>query len=266
MSKLAQRLQRVSEGTPQPLGFAPAARLERALPLALIVSTTRSTEKITAAAIKNGAEFILVPFDPKSRAKPKTPAGAGETPWGVKVSELSDSQHAQLKAAGCDFVVIGPEGTAVRLMSDEDVAAVVAVGTDTEDRLLRAIDGLPGEAIMIDAEPEDTLTVRAMMEYSIVATGLGQNLLVPASEKWGREEFEQLRDAGFAGVVVNVETAADAAALADARKAIQQIPNRRRRDDKPRARVPQLSVGIDVQSDPPDNPDFDPDDDDDDDY
>ena len=265
MSKLVQRLQHVSDGAPQPLGFARPSPQERLLPLALIAHVTKPSDQVTAATAKNGAEFIIVPFVPGSAVKAKAPAGVGDTPWGVRARELSETEHAQLKEAGCDFVVIDTESTPIKLLGDEDVAAVATVTTDTEDRLLRAIDGLPCEAVLVDSEPDDALTVRAMMEYSAVATGLGQNLLVPASVKWGREEFEQLRDAGFAGVMVNVEAAADAKALGGVREAIREIPSRsKRREDRPRARVPQLTVAAEVQPGPPEEPDYDPDDDDDD--
>lgn len=269
MSKLAQRLQRVSDGAPQqPLGFARPAAPERFLPLVLIAHVTNPSDKVTSTAIKSGAEFVIVPFEPGgSRARPKAPVGIGKTPWGIRADGVSEAHHEQLKAAGCDFIVIDTEATPIRLLGDEDVAAIAAVATDTEDRVLRAIDGLPYEAVLVDAEPADTLTVRTMLEYSAVATGLGQNLLAPASPKWGREEFEQLRDAGFAGIVVSVGTAADAEALAGVKDAIEQIPSRsRRRDDRPRARVSQLNVSPDVQPGPPEEPDYDPDDDDDEDY
>ena len=106
-----------------------------------------------------------------------------------------------------------------------------------------------------------------MLEYSAVATGLGQNLLAPASKTWGQDELEQLRDAGFAGIVISVGTAAEAEALAGVKKAIEQIPSRtRRKDDRPRARVPQLNVSPEVQPGPPEEPEYDPDDDDDEDY
>ena len=263
MSKLADRLQRVSEGTPQPLGFAPAARQERALPLVLIAYVTKPGDKVTAAAVENGAEFVIVPFEASGRGKPRSPAGIGEAPWGVRAGELSEAAHGRLKEAGCDFVVVDTGDTPARLLADEDMAAVAAVPTGAEDRLLRAVDGLPCEAVLVDAEPSESLTLRAMIDYSAVATGLGQTLLAPAAAGWGREEFEQLRDVGFAGIVVSVRSVDEARALAGVREAIEQMPNRsRRRDERPRARVPQLSVRPEAG---PAEPDFDPDDDDDDD-
>jgi len=269
VSKLVERLQRVSDGAPQqPLGFARPAAPERFLPLVLIAHVTNPSDKVTSTVIKSGAEFVIVPFEPgRSRARSKEPVGIGKTPWGIRAAGVSEAHHEQLKSAGCDFIVIDTEATPIRLLGDEDVAAIAAVATDTEDRVLRAIDSLPYEAVLVDAEPVDTLTVRTMLEYSALATGLGQNLLVPASPKWGREEFEQLRDAGFAGIVVSVGTAADAEALVGVKDAIEQIPSRsRRREDRPRARVPQLNVSSEVQPGPPEEPDDDPDDDDEGDY
>ncbi|MDP7619591.1 MAG: hypothetical protein QF652_05035 [Dehalococcoidia bacterium] len=269
MSKLVQRLQRVSDGAPQqPLGFARPAAPERFLPLVLIALVTNPSDKVTSTVIKNGAEFVIVPFEPgASRARPKAPVGIGKTPWGIRADGVSEAHHEQLKSAGCDFIVIDSEATPIRLLGDEDVGAIAAVATDTEDRALRAIDGLPYEAALVNVEPADTLTVRTMLEYSAVATGLGQNLLVPASPKWRREEFEQLRDAGFAGIVVSVGTAADAEALVGVKDAIEEIPARsRRREDRPRARVSQLNVSPEVQPGPPEEPDDDPDDGEDEDY
>ena len=265
MSRLVDRLQQVSEGAPQPLGFVPAARQERALPLVLIAQVSKPGDKVTAAAAESGAEFVIVPFEASGRAKPKAPAGIGEAPWGVRAGELSEAAHAQLKEAGCDFVVIDAEGTPVRLLGDEDVAAVAVAPAGAEDRLLRALDALPCEAVLVDVEPNGTLTLGEMIEYSAVATGLSQTLLAPAAASWGRGEFEQLRDLGFSGIVVTVRTVEEARALADVRDAIRQMPNRsRRRDERPAARVPQLSVRPEVVPGPPTEPEIDPDDDDDD--
>ncbi len=267
VSRLVDRLQRVSDGAPQPMGFAPAARPERAPPLVLIAYISKPSDKITSAAVENGAEFVVVPFGASGRTKPSSPAGIGEAPWGIRAGVLSETAHGQLKEAGCDFVVVDATETPVRLLGDEDVSVVATVPAGTEDRVLRAVDCLPCDVVWVDAAPGETLTLGAMVEYSAIATGVGQNLLVPASASWGKGELEQLRDAGFAGIVVTVGTVDEARALKDVLEAIRQVPNRsRRRDERIGARVPQLSVRPEVGPPPPTEPDFDPDEDDDDDY
>ena len=261
MSKLIDRLHHASEGTTQPLGFGAVAQ-KRVPVLALVAHLTNPTKKLTSGAIGNGAEFILVPVAERG-ALPKTlpPAGVEETPWGVKMTDLTEKQHATLKEAGCDFVVIPVEGTPVRLLNDEAIGFVVTVPATTEDRWLRAIDQLPLEVVVVDAAPASELTLKLLLDYTVVSSRVGQHLLATASLDWGEGEVEQLRELGFSGLLVEIANDADLEKLKALRDAILALPARsRRRDERTRARLPQVE-GPGPQQREVEEPDEDDDDD-----
>lgn len=244
MSKLVDRLHRTSEGSVQPLGFSVAAP-ERIPALILVARLSNPTKEIVSGATTSGAEFLLVSGGPRG-GLPKTlpPAGIDTSPWGVQIGSLTEDQRDTLKKAGCDFAMVSVEETPVRLMSDEDVGFVASVSTALDDRHLRAIDELPFDAIVVDAEPAADLTLKLLLDYTVVSSRIGHHLLARASLDWGAGEVEQLRDLGFNGLLVDVDSAADIKKLQALRDAILALPARsRRKDEKPRASVPYLGAG-----------------------
>lgn len=257
MGKLVDRLQRISEGPAQPLGFMPAARQKRSAPLVLVVHLPQGSEALLTPAADSGAEFGLL--ETADGAAPTV--GTGSIPWGIRTNTLDDEQQATLKEAGCDFVIASLHDMPIRLLANDVIDAVATVPDGTEDRMLRAIDQLPCDAVILGDAPADELTVARFLEYSSIASGIGQNLLIWASPKWGRIEVEQLRDAGFSALVVTVASEADLEGLRAIRDTIALLPARsKKRDDRLRARVPQFGVAASSHVDPDD------DDDDDDDY
>ncbi|MDA1095751.1 MAG: hypothetical protein O3B84_00625 [Chloroflexi bacterium] len=257
MGKLVDRLQRISEGPSQPLGFMPASRQKRSAPLVLVAHLPKGSEALLPGAADSGAEFVLLETPPN--ASPA--AGASAIPWGIRTDTLDDAEQAKLKEAGCDFVIASLEDTPIRLLANDVIDAVAMVSDGTEDRMLRAIDQLPCDAVIVGDAPGDELTVARFLEYSSIASGIGQNLLIWASARWGRVEVEQLRDVGFSALVVTVASEADLEGLRAIRDTIASLPARsKKRDDRLRARVPQFGVAASSNVDPDD------DDDDDDDY
>jgi hypothetical protein len=262
VSKLIERLQQASDGVVQPLGFSTGNR-QRVPALAIVAHLPEPSAKLAEGAVQSGAEFVLVSGGVKGGLpKQLPPAGVGRLPWGVRTASLTDKQHAALKENDCDFAIVAIEETPVRIAADEDLDIVAVVPPLAEDRWLRALDQLPVQAILADVEPADDLTLKALMDYAAVSSGVGQSLLAPASLAWGRAEVEQLRDLGFCGIVVDVTDDSDLERLAALRKEVMALPARsRRRDERPRAHVPQISVSSGRRSEPAPDEDDDFDDD-----
>lgn len=243
MSKFVERLRRAAEGAAQPMGFSPVVR-QRVPPLVLAAHLPRLDGALAAAAARHGAEFLLFSTEDGRFPGSLPPSGIGETPWGVRLPSLAADQHQALKEAGCDFVLIDCAETPARLLAEEEMAVVAAVSLEAEDRWLRAVDQLPFAAILIEAEAPEELTVRRLLEYAAVASGLGQSLVAPASSRWGCPEMEQLREIGISGLVMKVTGEGDLGGLQALQNAVLGLPARpKRREGRSHARLPHLAPG-----------------------
>ena len=257
MSKLQDRLERAASGPSRPLGFSFGNR-ESLPPLVIVTRVTSGTlktaENAQKGAVKGGAEFILVDGAAAAKSPPKT----GDTPWGARVDGLTEKELGALREAGCDFLFVSLGETPVRLLNDESLGYFGVVPADLDERRLRAIERLPFEGNVVEAETGDSLTVGLALEYAAAASRLSGHLLARVSLSWGTGEMEQLRDMGFGGVIVEVADARQAAKVADLREAIMGVPAQsRRRRGRASARVPQMVDG--AAAPPPDEGDDDDD-------
>lgn len=254
MSKLHERLERAASGPVRPLGFSAGSR-ERIPALAIIVSMAKPTQKSVEAAIKAGAEFVLVPAGTTTKAPP----GIGSTPWGARIEALTEKAHTELREAGCDFLFVLAGNTPLRLLNDDSIGYYGIVSADMDERRLRALERLPFEGNVIEGDADKDLTVGQAVEIAAAASRLAGPLLTSASVDWGAGEMEQLRDLGFVAVVVEITDARAATRIADLRKAILAVPSQsKRRRGRADATVPTVSEGTAaVPPDEGDDDDFD---------
>ncbi len=230
--------------------------------MTIVASFARPTQKAVQAAVSAGAEFILH-ADNGAR---KPPPGAGDTPWGARVDTLTDEAQEALREAGCDFLFVSLAATPLRLLNDDSIGyfgrVPATLPANLEERHLRAMERLPFEGAVVEADAGEVLTVGQAIEYAAAIERLAGPVLARASLSWGAGEMEQLRDMGFGGVVVDIADAAAAARIAEIRDAILAIPAQtRRRRGRAQARVPQTQNA--APSAPPDGGDDDDDVDDD---
>ena len=181
MSKLQERLERVASGPSRPLGFSFGNR-ESLPPLVIVTRVTSGTAKAVETATKAGSEFILVDGAAAAKSAPKT----GDTPWGARVDGLTEKELGALREAGCDFLFVSLGDTPVRLLNDESLGYFGVVPADLDERRLRAIERLPFEGNVVEAEAGDSLTVGLALEYAAAASRLSGYLLAPGVFVLGR--------------------------------------------------------------------------------
>ena len=182
--------------------------------------------------------------------------------WGVRVGALSEEQASQLKEKGCDFVVFDPENTAAAVLNDEELGSIIAVNADLDEETGGAITGLsidaaiyaPGESIL-------PLTVQRLIEVQLVRDLVGKHFLITIPAGMTTSDLEVLKNAGIAGMVMNLSSQED---IANAKEAIKRIPHRRAKSrDRGRYNVQAPTAGF-VAASHQDVPDHDDDDDEDD--
>ncbi len=153
MSQLIDKLNRVSQTVPQPMGFTVAPPVSPKPKLLLIASLTQVNVDGLADYVA-GADGGLLPMHQSSEAKAlqEVSQAISNIPWGAWLRDSGQPEIKQIMKAGCDFVVFPAAKTSLAILQNEAVGRILEVGASLSDGLLRVIDALPVDAVLIADE------------------------------------------------------------------------------------------------------------------
>ncbi len=153
------------------------------------------------AKAASGADAILLSI-PKTGAKPpKTSAKSkAAIPWGGWLKEVTAPVVKKLGEGGADFVVFPAASVSSAILEDEKLGKIVEVESALDAGLLKAIDDLPVDAVLITGE-KPSLTWQDLMFFRRGANILSKPLLVMISPDITVSELQALCQAGVDGVV-----------------------------------------------------------------
>jgi len=206
MSKFINELKRVSQAELQPIGFK-AAQAVPPKPRILLVATLAEVNTEPLADYVAGADAGLLQI-PKIGSAAKTVkkiCQASNMPWGGWLKGISGGGVKSVVEAGCDFVVF-PTDMTLAILKD-DVGKILEVGTSIDEGLLKTVNALPVDAVLIGAEPEPGyhLTWHHLMLFQRCADLLSKPLLASVPSEVTADELQALWEAGVVGVVVKAE-------------------------------------------------------------
>jgi len=236
MSKLADRIRKVSRLDAAPIGFG-AGAVRRLTPtmLCLLRLSAGEAGKMAEAAAK-GADFVI--FDGIDAEELRGQAQKGEAvPLGVRVGQGQEGRVAVAahREAGADFVVLDLESASGEALLEEGIGLVLAVGRDTPDTTLRLLGDLPVDALLVPM-PDPPLTLGRLLELRRLSALSRTPLLMEVTPAIGASQLQAMRDAGVAGVILKGSTLD---LLPDLRAAIASMPPRgHRREERPEAILP----------------------------
>jgi hypothetical protein len=189
MSKFIDKLNSIASGGAAPMGFRVAGAKPRPK-MALVAH-------VAAEAKADGADAILlaVPKATRSLKKPKA-----KVLWGGWLKEVSAAEVKRLVEGGADFVVFPAASVSSAIIEDEKLGKIVEVEADIEASLLKSIDDLPIDAVLIAGE-KPSLSWQDLMLFRRGANVLSKPLLVVVSPDVTASELQALCEAGVAGVV-----------------------------------------------------------------
>ncbi len=168
-----------------------------------------------------------------------------DIPWGGWLTDISRREMKQVKRVGCDFVVFPAANTSLTILQNTEVGKILEVEASLAEGLLRTIDELPVDAVLITGKQAEDylLTWQHLMYFWRFANSLAKPLLVSVPSTVAASELQVLWEAGVDGVVVEVGVGG----LKKLRQAIDKLtfPSLRRRR-KAEAMLPYISVGPSV--------------------
>lgn len=198
--------------------------------MVLAVHLPPSQAERAADAISQGADTIITgPFvqGRKAQEMARYVKGANNNPCGVWLGSGTPAQISSAKKAGMDYVVLSLDAPATALLGEE-IGYVLALEGEVPDTMLRSLDGLPFDALLITMEAGPP-TLRRQLEIRRLAGLSRLPLFLRMANEPTAEELKSLRDSGVIAVVVDGDQQESWAALPNLRQAIDGLPPRRRR-------------------------------------
>ena len=240
MSKILDRLERITRGSPRALGFATSANQEPIPSLALLGWTGGSRKIKLAPKMNAGLDaFILSPGGSEVDDLDKQLKPLEGCTWGVVMEQPERERVEAYQSKGCDFLVFDIADTRVDALEEGESARILRVPADLEESVLRGLEDLPVDIILLrKPAPEGPLTLTHLLAVSNVRSATSRYLLVQWDADLTSRELEHLRDMGVDGLVVDVKDSSLVVAL---RERINSLPDRKPKgDQRPAATLPRV--------------------------
>ncbi len=242
MSRLIDKLTRIRKIEPQPMGFMtskPAVEKQRMQIIAYLNNENKGAfssfaDSVDAVMIDVARADDLDALEKICQSGEKVIGGG----W-LKASAAGTIKKAF--NAACDFMVF-PPATAVNLVPKEKLGAVLELDASLGDGLLRTVNDLPVEAVLIfGKEAEETLTLNRLMLVQRIAYMINKPILMSVSASYSQVELQAIWDVGISAVVVESPDERSAEKLAELRKLTEKLtsPASHKRD-RMRAILPVL--------------------------
>jgi len=217
LSKLLDKLNQVSRGSAQPIGFRTASTPKS--PRMVLIAALGEGDSSAAAVAKESADAVLL-----KGAVSQIAASLGDVPWGVCLSEATEKDLSQLKGMGCDFLVFDTAKAPLTLLKEEGLGKIAEIEPSLADGLIRAIEQLPIDAVLIGGEL--SLSVHRLMVCQHLANLVRKPLIALSPPGMSEEDLKGLWEAGMAGVMVEGGAKEELSGL---RQAIDALPASRRK-------------------------------------
>lgn len=245
MSKFIDKLNRLSRGETQPIGFRarePASPKPKIQLVAILAQ--ESAEGLTGHVVGADAGLLhIVKPSTGVEALQKLSQALPDIPWGGWLQGKGLGGLKQLSKAGCDFIVFPATDTPLTLIENKEAGRILEVEASLSEGLLRAVNELPIDAVLVASEQKEgySLTWQHLMLFQRFAGLLTKPLLVSIPAKVTGSELQALWEAGVSGVVVEISPEQPQDSLSKLRQVIDKLEfSLPRRREKVEALLPRL--------------------------
>jgi len=229
MSKLLEKLDKLAEGRAQPLGFSAALARAKSSPMVIVARVTLADVAIVDVALRGGADALLLlvkKLGKDKKALSDIVSAGVEIPWGVSLEAVNKKDAEQLAKLGCDYVIFNADKTPAATLGEEQIGKVLHLDTFLPDNLIKTISRLSVDAVLLslDVDSEPALTVRQLMEYERLVSGVGKHVLAALPSGFSVADVESLWGIGVRGVVLDMSGDRPEEKLSQLKAAIQKLP------------------------------------------
>ena len=200
MSKLIDKLNRSSQAVIQPMGFR-SQQPASPKPEMLLVASLVETDVESAAEYAAGADAWVLSaskLSPKASSSKKTPAATSDILQGRWLKSGTRESVQQTIKAGPDFIIFPAEETPLASFHSDGPGTILEVDMSTGEGLLRAINDIPVDAVLITGKEElNHLTWYHLMIFQRFANLLTKPLLALVPLDMTPDELQALWEAGI---------------------------------------------------------------------
>jgi hypothetical protein len=220
MSQLIDKLQAILKGAPKQIGFGAVRSKER--PYMVLVADIDG-DNVKADALSS-ADVILFAADSSA----KIVKAAGDKPWGKLVDDAGADEDsvAALQKAGADFAVFSVDSGLFTTEEKNKFGRVLKVDSALSDSLLRTINELPFDALLIAGKTEGRFSWGDLMALRRFSVSKPLLAAVPSAITAG--DLKAIWEAGIDGIVVKA-AGASPETLANLRKEMDALAPRSRK-------------------------------------
>ncbi len=206
LSKLIEKLEKIGQRVPSPMGFGAAAK-QGASPKSILLMGVVTSGRLPRLS-KPRKELLDAVLVNLGSGDESALAGRADSLegliWGASAPRFDRERIERLKDQGCDFIVFDPTGAPAALLNEDDVGKIVRVGRDLPESAAAAIHDLPIDgALLASAGLRLPLSVQDLIDIEGVRGMLGKPFLMDAPAGMTPPDLEAVRDAGTAALVVD---------------------------------------------------------------
>jgi hypothetical protein len=229
MSRLIEKFHQASQVAAPPMGFR-TARPAAAAPKILLIASLEAGTVANPADYLDGADAVLIRFTDTTlttKTAQKIASSLPDIPWGLYLADDDNKKVTAAVDAGGDFMVFSTASQVTATPKDEKTGKILQVESSMDDGLLRAVNDLPMDAILVGDtfEGNGSLVWHQLMIFQHLANLFSKPLIVPTPADVTEKELKALWDAGVDGIFVEIDTAR-AAGIKELRQAIDKLPPR----------------------------------------
>jgi len=246
MSKLIDKLNRLSQAELQPMGFRIAQRASPKPKIQLVASLAQENAESLTDYVAGADAGLLRISKPSSGAKTlqKISQALPDIPWGGWLQGSGRGEIKQLTKVSCDFIVFPATNTPLAILQNDEVGKILELEASLSEGLLRAANELPIDAVLIAGEhrEDSPLTWQHLMLFQRFADLLTKPLLVSIPSEVTTGELQALWEAGVDSVVIEVRPGQPQDRLKELRQIIDKLafPSPRKRE-KAKPLLPRIS-------------------------
>ncbi len=245
MSRLIDKLTRIRQNEPQPIGFAALSRSAAEKPRLQVIACVKAEnlDKVSGGLNRADAVLIEIVRDEDLAALEKICQTEKNIPAGGWLKSSSSETLKKATDVACDFVVF-PGTIPVALTQKEKMGRILELDTSLNERILRAAGELPIDAVLAFDKGEDSpLTVNRLMFLQYLVNSIAKPVVVSIPTKLTEPELQALWDIGINGVAVDLVDEKSTKNLAELRKDLENLaPPAFRKKFKAGATIPRMQT------------------------
>lgn len=200
MSKLIDRLKRLSQAAPEPMGFR-ARQVASSKPKIQIMVSAMTGDLASLGDSAAYADALLLCLD--GQRPGDLPGAITGALWGMRPGNIARAEVQEMHKQGCDFIVI-PADAPVTMLDNTGMGKILEVEASLDDGLVRTISQLPVDAVLVNSglKAGEPLTLKHLMLLQRFAGLAGKPLIVSTTAGVGASELLALWAASVDCLVV----------------------------------------------------------------